>query len=264
MAAKIVSQRFEYVEITEDGDVRGAGRDPHIDLRAPEGDEQELLAPLVEADWVRAGLEVTALRHATEHNAPQHLAEVQERVYCRVDRTLAAVEHRLKEEIRYWDRQVLELKDKELAGKSGARLNSALARRRADEAEERLQRRRAELALQRKLSVRQPRVVGGALVVPAGLLARLAGDRGPRPCSRHDANREARRGCGARFRTCAEQGPHRDAPQQRGLRHRDPSRGRSSAVHRGEGPSGGRRPLHGHQSRTQLRTEQRRAPHLWP
>ncbi len=176
---QVVSRRFEYVEITEDGDVRGAGRDPHIDLRAPDADERALLAQLADAAWVRAGLEVTALRHAGEQNAPQHLAEVQDRVHWRVDRTLEAVESRLNEEVRHWGAEALRLKDKELAGESGARLNSALAGRRAAEAEERLQRRRAELALQRKLSVRQPRVVGGALVVPAGLVAKLTGTAVP-------------------------------------------------------------------------------------
>jgi len=138
-----------------------------------------LLASLAEADWVIAGLETTALRHAGEHNAPQHLAEVQDRVQWRVRRTRDAVESRLKEEICYWGAEALRLKDKELAGRSGARLNSALAGRRAAEAEERLQRRRAELALQGKLSVRRPRVVGGALVVPAGLVAKLAGTEVP-------------------------------------------------------------------------------------
>ena len=171
----VVSRRFEYVEITEAGDVRDAGRDPHIDLRVPDAGEQALLAPLADAAWVRSGFESTALRHAGEHNAPLHLADVQNRVHWRVDRTLDAVEGRLSEEIRYWGAETLRLKDKELAGNSGARLSSALAGRRAAEAEERLQRRRAELALQRRLSVRRPRVAGGALVVPAGLVAKLAG-----------------------------------------------------------------------------------------
>ncbi|MDE0669162.1 MAG: DUF3883 domain-containing protein [bacterium] len=176
---QVVSRRLEYVEITETGDVASAGRDPHIDLRAPDADEQVLLAPLAEADWVIAGLETTALRHAGEHNAPRHLTEVQDRVRWRVGRTLEAVESRLTEEIRYWGAEALRLKDKELAGQSGARLNSALAGRRADEATERLQRRRAELVLQAKLSVRRPRVVGGALVVPAGLVVKLAGTEVP-------------------------------------------------------------------------------------
>ena len=171
----VVSRRFEYVEITEAGGVRDAGRDPHIDLRVPDSAERALLAPLADAAWVRAGLEDTALRHAGGHNAPRHLAEVQERVHGRVDRTLAAVEDRLTEEIRYWGAQALKLKDKELKGNSGARLNSARAGLRATEADERLQRRREELAMQRRLSVRHPRVVGGTLVVPAGLLAKLAG-----------------------------------------------------------------------------------------
>jgi len=206
---RVVSRRFEYVEITETGDVRGAGRDPHIDLRAPDADEQALLASLAEADWVIAGLETTALRHAGEHNAPQHLAEVQDRVQWRVRRTLDAVESRLKEEICYWGAEALRLKDKELAGRSGARLNSALAGRRAAEAEERLQRRRAELALQRKLSVRRPRVVGGALVVPAGLVAKLAGTEVPEHA--HDTVRTERLAVAAVLATEREFG--RDATE---------------------------------------------------
>ena len=169
---QVVSRRFEYVEITEAGDVRGAGRDPHIDLRAPDADEQELLAPLADAAWVRVGLETTALRHAGEHNAPRHLAEIQDRVHWRVDRTLDAVKTRLNEEIRYWGAEALRLKDKELAGKSGARLNSALAGRRAAEAEERLQRRRAELALQRKLSVRTEKLAVAAVLAAERALGR--------------------------------------------------------------------------------------------
>ena len=176
---QVVSRRFEYVEISESGQAVDAGRDPHIDLRAPDADEWALLAPLASADWVRSGLEVVALRHAAEHNAPKHLSEIEAEVHSRLDKTLQAVEQRLGQEISYWDTEALRLTDKAGAGDSAARLNSDQAKRRATEAEERLQRRRDELAKQRKLSVRQPRVVGGALVVPEGLVAKLAGKAAP-------------------------------------------------------------------------------------
>ena len=172
---RVVSKRFEYVEITEDGDAADAGHHPYVDYKLPSESDLELISPLADAEWVRTQLEETAVRHAIEHNAPKHLAETEARIHDRIDRTLAAVEHRLSEEIRHWNTQVLKLKDQELAGKKNARLNSARARQRADEAAERLERREKELAQQRKLSARQPRVAGGALVVPAGLLARLGG-----------------------------------------------------------------------------------------
>ena len=163
-----------------DGDVREAEGSPHrpagsSGMRSVAGSGWRR-----QPDWVIAGLETTALPPRWRAHAPQTFSRM-----CKIgcsggsERTLDAVESRLKEEIRYWGAEALRLKDKELAGKSGARLNSALAGRRATEAEERLQRRRAELALQRKLSVRQPRVVGGAVVVPAGLVAKLAGTEVP-------------------------------------------------------------------------------------
>ncbi|WP_373069907.1 helicase-related protein [Gemmatimonas sp.] len=176
---RVVSKRFEYVEIDEAGEVADAGYHPYIDYRQPTADERDHLAEVVNQPWIRSTLTDTAQRYAIENNAPKHLAEVEARVHARIDAISAAVEHRLSEEIRYWDAQALKLKDQELAGKRNAKANSARARQRADEAADRLERRRAELALERKLSARQPRVVGGALVVPAGLLAKLLGTAVP-------------------------------------------------------------------------------------
>ena len=178
-ARRVVSKRFEYVEIAEDGEVSDAGHHPYVDYKIPGPDELAALGAAASAEWIRTSLEETAVRHASEHNVPGHLAEVQARVHDLVDRTLAAVEQRLTEETSYWDAQTLKLKGEELAGRGNARLNSARAARRAEEAQQRLERRRAELARQRKLSARQPRVVGGALVVPAGLVAELTGAAAP-------------------------------------------------------------------------------------
>jgi superfamily II DNA or RNA helicase len=187
---RVVSKRFEYVEIDPAGHVADAGYHPYIDYRAPTPDELSALGELRDESWIRASLTDTATRYAIEQNAPKHLAEVEARTRARVDSTIAAVEQRLTEEIRYWDTQALKLKDQELAGKRNAKLNSARARQRADDAAERLERRRAELALERKLSARQPRVAGGALIVPAGLLAHVMGV--PLPLHARDTERSDR------------------------------------------------------------------------
>jgi len=55
-------------------------------------------------------------------------------------------------------------------------MNSARARQRADELEARLKRRVDDLEAERQLSPLPPVVAGGALIIPAGLLARLRGD----------------------------------------------------------------------------------------
>jgi hypothetical protein len=81
----------------------------------------------------------------------------------------------LTNEISYWDNRAALLKAQEAAGKTNARLNSQIARQRADELYARLQQRLSELEQERRLSPLPPVVVGGVLVVPAGLLARLIG-----------------------------------------------------------------------------------------
>jgi len=90
-----------------------------------------------------------------------------------VRRTTTAVKDRLSKEIMYWDRRAEELKAREQAGKT-PRINSARARGRADELENRLQRHLRELDEERRISALPPVLTGGALIVPAGLLARLA------------------------------------------------------------------------------------------
>lgn len=173
---RVVSKRFEYVEVSEDGEIADAGRHPYLDFRCPTDDEFRLLTPLAAADWARDTLARQALEHAIAHNVPRHLAEVEARVHTRVDRTLDAVHQRLTAEADYWDKRVLRLKDDELAGKPNAKINSARARQRSEEAEDRLERRTAELNRQRKLSPLPPRVVGGAFIVPAALVSRLLGE----------------------------------------------------------------------------------------
>jgi hypothetical protein len=90
----------------------------------------------------------------------------------------AAVKDRLTKEIAYWDHRAEDLRLQEQAGKT-PKLNSAMARRRADELQQRLQKRMTELAGERLLSPAPPLVIGGALVVPIGLLNKLKGANQP-------------------------------------------------------------------------------------
>ena len=69
-ARRVVSKRFEYVDITEDGAVCDAGHHPYVDYKIPDSDELALLEPLTRAEWIRTRLNETALRRACEHNAP--------------------------------------------------------------------------------------------------------------------------------------------------------------------------------------------------
>jgi hypothetical protein len=87
-----------------------------------------------------------------------------------IDKTITAVQERLTKEINYWDFRANELRVQEQAGRPNAKINSARARQRADDLETRLRRRMEELEQERQISASPPVIVGGALIVPAGLL----------------------------------------------------------------------------------------------
>lgn len=171
---RVMSKRFEFTEIDEAGQTHRPGWAPYLDYRPPTPDERAHLDDLTRADWVRKDLDTVALDDAIAHAVPAHLDEVRRRTLDRVDRTREAVQTRLRDEIRYWDHRANQLKEQELAGKQ-PKLNSGKARARADELQERLDQRLAGLADEANLSALPPVVVGGALVVPAGLLAERTG-----------------------------------------------------------------------------------------
>lgn len=61
------------------------------------------------------------------------------------------------------------------AGKLNAKINSAKARQRADELQARLEKRLKQLNQELELSPKPPQIIGGALVIPIGLISKLKG-----------------------------------------------------------------------------------------
>jgi superfamily II DNA or RNA helicase len=172
---RTVSKRLQFVELHGDGQVTSGGYAPYLDYRPLTEAETQAHTSYTYPEWVRAHLESQALEYAAIHLVPDHLGEVRRRKEELVTKTLAAVKDRLTKEINYWDHRAAQLKDQELAGRVNAKLNSGLARQRADELATRLRKRTAELEQERKLSALPPVLLGGALIVPIGLLRRLQG-----------------------------------------------------------------------------------------
>ena len=170
---RIVSRQIQFVEIDGEGKVINPGYAPYLDYRPVTDKERELLASVLETNWLDDDPESQVIGYAAEHLVPQHLKEIKERKEELVHKTMAAVQDRLTKEINYWDHRANDLKEQELAGKPLARMNSGLARRRADELEARLRLRLEELEQERRLSPLPPVVIGGALVIPQSLLDRL-------------------------------------------------------------------------------------------
>lgn len=174
---RVVSKRMLYVEMDATGAARHLQYAPYLDYRplAPGEPTVEAILSRPECGWICREVEQTAMAHAVATVVPEHVAEVRSRKTDLLAKTEAAVKDRLTKEIAYWDHRAQTLKEQEQAGKVNARLNSDEARKRADGLQGRLQKRIDELKLERQISPLPPVVLGGVLVVPAGLIAAMTG-----------------------------------------------------------------------------------------
>ena len=174
---RIVSKRMLYVELDADGVTRHVHYAPYLDYRPLGEDDPELVSILdrPECAWIDRELEKKAAGYAVANVVPEHLAEVRTSRLALIAKTEAAVKDRLTKEINYWDHRAEELKLQEQAGKTGARLNSGEARKRADMLQARLRKRLEELKLEAQISPLPPVVLGGLLVVPKGLIDTMGG-----------------------------------------------------------------------------------------
>jgi hypothetical protein len=171
---RIVSRQMQFVEIDGRGEARSAGYAPYLDYRPVDEAERGGLEAAL-ASWGKRDFEAQAVEHAITLIVPKHLEEVRARKEELISKTLTAVKERLTKEIIHWDHRAEQEKAKEAAGKKPT-LNSAKFRERANELEARLKKRLEDLEQERRLAPLPPVALGGALVVPAGLLARLAGE----------------------------------------------------------------------------------------
>ncbi|MBI3073653.1 MAG: DUF3883 domain-containing protein [Deltaproteobacteria bacterium] len=174
---RTISKRMLYVEIDAAGAATHIQYAPYLDyepLRPDDPSVAEILAR-PECAWITRDVEAKAQGYAVARVVPEHLDEVRGQRLLLIRKTRAAVKERLTHEINHWDNRAADLKEKEAAGKPAARMNSIEARRRADEMQGRLERRLAELNREEQISALPPVVMGGALVVPAGLLAAVKG-----------------------------------------------------------------------------------------
>lgn len=130
---------------------------------------------MLAAPWIAAGQEARAIALAAATLVPEHYNEVATRRITHVEKTLAAVHERLTKEIDFWQDRWLKLKDDQESGKD-VRLNLENVRRTVADLEGRLDSRKKELQSMRHVVNGTPVVLGGALVVPAGLMRVRRGD----------------------------------------------------------------------------------------
>ena len=192
---RIISKRMFYVELGADGVAGHVNYAPYLDYRPLAEDDPSLdqILKLPECKWTGGNMEDTVQGYAVEEVIPEHLREVREDRLKLIDKTRVAVKERLTKEINYWDNRAEALKLEEHAGKTGARLNSGEARKRADELQERLYKRLEKLNLEEQISSLPPVVTGGLLVVPKGLLDSISGKQKTEVAPPRDTQKSAAR-----------------------------------------------------------------------
>ena len=174
----VVSRRMQFVEIDPQGSAINAGWAPHLDMESIDKADMALIQDVLGAPWLNGtdaqNLEQVALAHASTNLVPEHFDEVRNRREKNVDKTLAAVHERLVKEINYWSDRYIKLQDDIAAGKD-VRLTLENVRRTIDDLTARRESREKELLAMRHIISATPVVAGGALVIPAGLLAQRKG-----------------------------------------------------------------------------------------
>lgn len=171
----VASRRLQFVAIDTACRASYAGWAPHLDLQPIADADLALVQDILHSPWLSQPLEPLALQLASEKLVPEHFAEVKTRRELQADKTLTAVHERLIKEINYWQDRFLKLSDDVKAGKQ-PKMQPENARRRVDELTARLQQRTAELTALKQVVSSTPVVIGSALVIPQGLLAKRKGE----------------------------------------------------------------------------------------
>jgi SNF2 family DNA or RNA helicase len=192
---RVISKRVLYVELDADGTMLHVHYAPYLDYRPLAKGEPGVDAILdrPECAWIIRDLEQKAQSYAIAHVVPEHLKEVRDAKLKLIAKTEAAVKERLTKEITYWDHRAEQLKLQEQAGNPNARLNSGEACKRADNLQGRLHKRLDELKLEAQISPLPPVVLGGLLVIPAGLLAAMSACGAATPTAPDDTQASAAR-----------------------------------------------------------------------
>ena len=163
----VISRQLQCVSIDVQGRIQMAGKAPYLNYRPPGEEDMALVGALRDEPWIGADLEDKVLAFAVSQIVPRHLEQVRHRQKELTARAMAALRNRVREEIK---------ESQDAAGQSDlpgpARCPSM------DEFESQLQQHMQDLEEKRQVFPLSPVAIGGALVVPAGLLAQLKTWRG--------------------------------------------------------------------------------------
>lgn len=178
----VVSKRFAFVTLTEDGVATDAGPAPYLDAEPLIG-HRDVVARALAAPWLAAGVEQVATSWAITQDQPAHLEQVRARLVPQLDKSRTAVRSRLIQQVNYLYSEAARIRDEQGTGRRGRpakqRVSPERLEARARELEARLADRIARLDAESRLEARPPRIAGAALILPAGLVG--SPERSPAP-----------------------------------------------------------------------------------
>src|ERR1700730_18633447 len=83
---RVISQRLQFVHLTENGPALDGGPAPYLDCRPITQEERALVDDVVNLPWLSKGVENRALGYAIATLVPEHLAEVKHRRLGEIDK----------------------------------------------------------------------------------------------------------------------------------------------------------------------------------
>ena len=169
--SRIVSQHFDYVQLTNGQEPLLSPAPPYLDYDAPRESEHSRVRSMLESSWLHDDHTDTVRNWTYLHGTKSRLDELNARRQADTDRVRHQVQERLQAEIEYWYQQYNILKENERSGRKNKRMTASAAKSRAERYEERLQRREAELDQNLHLSPKPALIRGAALVIPEHVIA---------------------------------------------------------------------------------------------
>ena len=158
---KIISKKLHFVEILENGEIVPVNYAPYFDYRSPKDFERsKVLAAIQNLDFFK-DVENIAVDYAVKNIIPAHLQETSKSRKEYLNKMEMAIRERLQNEINYWDKKAIDIKDKN-------KLDAQNFYKKADDLEVRFKKRLEEISFERKISAAAPVIIGGALIVPKG------------------------------------------------------------------------------------------------
>jgi SNF2 family DNA or RNA helicase len=163
---RLASRRLAFIEMYEDGTAVNSGIAPYLDYEPATEKEYSWVKRNLPNLWTVDDDEKKIEEYATTKLVPLHLDEVSHIRNEIVNKTKAAVENRLKREIRRQDTILAKAREDKRAGVKGAEGRISQAQNRIEELSIRLKYRLEELSRQKALFPLPPSILGRALIIP--------------------------------------------------------------------------------------------------